>query len=185
MRRGPRTEHVKGLLPRNNILDSCCWRVLDCFYNQPVHICLVALRYSSFIINLPPEGLGRPGTLLEARSDPKSWKIAHSILVAFRYSNFIINKLASRAPRTTRDPFGGPLGPKILENRPLHFGGPPLFKFHHKLASRGPRTTRDAFGGPLGPKILVTLSKLHPRLKSQEKHLKKKEQKKTMVLQLS
>ena len=38
IRRGPRTEHVVGLLLRNNILDSLCWRVLDCFSNQPVHI---------------------------------------------------------------------------------------------------------------------------------------------------
>ena len=40
IRRGPRTEHVRGLLQRRNILDSLCWRVLHCFSNQPVHIWL-------------------------------------------------------------------------------------------------------------------------------------------------
>ena len=40
IRRGPRTEHVRGLLQRRNILDSLCWRVLPCFCNQPVHIWL-------------------------------------------------------------------------------------------------------------------------------------------------
>ena len=38
--RGPRTKHVRGLLLRCGILDSLCWRVLDCFSNQPVHIWL-------------------------------------------------------------------------------------------------------------------------------------------------
>ena len=40
IRRGPRTEHVRDLLQRKNILDSLCWRVLDCFSDQPVHIWL-------------------------------------------------------------------------------------------------------------------------------------------------
>ena len=40
VRRGPRTEHVTGLLQRKCILDSLCWRVLHCFSNQPVHIWL-------------------------------------------------------------------------------------------------------------------------------------------------
>ena len=31
IRRGPRTMHGRGLLQRNNILDSLSWRVLDCF----------------------------------------------------------------------------------------------------------------------------------------------------------
>ena len=40
IRRGPRTKHVMGLLLRCGILDSLCWRVLDCFSNQAVHIWL-------------------------------------------------------------------------------------------------------------------------------------------------
>ena len=40
IRRGPRTEHVWGLLQRNSIPDSLCWRVLHCVFNQPVHIWL-------------------------------------------------------------------------------------------------------------------------------------------------
>ena len=40
IRRGPRTEHVRGLLQRRSILNSLCWRVLHCVSNQPVHIWL-------------------------------------------------------------------------------------------------------------------------------------------------
>ena len=40
IRRGPRTEHVRGLLQRRSIPDSLCWRVLHCVSNQPVHIWL-------------------------------------------------------------------------------------------------------------------------------------------------
>ena len=40
IRRGPRTEHVRGLLQRRSIPDSLCWSVLHCVSNQPVHIWL-------------------------------------------------------------------------------------------------------------------------------------------------
>ena len=40
IRRGPRTEHVRGLLQRRSIPDSLCLRVLHCVSNQPVHIWL-------------------------------------------------------------------------------------------------------------------------------------------------
>ena len=40
LRRGPKTEHVRGLLQRRDILDSLCWRVLHCSANEPVHIWL-------------------------------------------------------------------------------------------------------------------------------------------------
>ena len=40
IRRGPRTEHVRGLLQRRSILNSLCWRILHCVSKQPVHIWL-------------------------------------------------------------------------------------------------------------------------------------------------
>ena len=40
IRRGPRTEHVRGLLQQRSILNSLCWRILHCVSNQPVHIWL-------------------------------------------------------------------------------------------------------------------------------------------------